>query len=241
MFSIFDGHGGDSVSDYLESKYSTHIFEKLLENDIITSDNEEYFKTIEKEITNGIHEVDNNIIKMDTARIYTGSTLCSAVIQNNKYLTIANVGDSRAVACDSQGNCITLTRDHKPSDEKEKQRIEDAGGAVTQIGEDCERVQGILAMTRSMGDASLKARKFLIVDPDVMTYHLTKDNFRFIIIASDGLFDVFEDEELIQKVNLYLQTNGNESFPKLAHFLCLEAINHGTEDNISVLIIKLSL
>uniref|UniRef100_A0AC34GBE1 PPM-type phosphatase domain-containing protein n=1 Tax=Panagrolaimus sp. ES5 TaxID=591445 RepID=A0AC34GBE1_9BILA len=240
IFSIFDGHGGDSVADYLESKYSSHIFEKVSTN-ITVTDEEKYLKNIEEEITKCIHEVDEKIIEMDTARIYTGSTLCSAVIQNNKYLTIANVGDSRAIACDFQGNCVTLTRDHKPSDEKEKKRIEEAGGVVTQDGEDCERVQGILAMTRAMGDASLKARKYLIVDPDVTTYDLTKDKFRYIIIASDGLFDEFEDDELIQRTNLYLQDNGNESFSKLAHFLCLDAINHGTEDNVSVLIVKLLL
>uniref|UniRef100_A0AC35GP85 PPM-type phosphatase domain-containing protein n=1 Tax=Panagrolaimus sp. PS1159 TaxID=55785 RepID=A0AC35GP85_9BILA len=240
IFSVFDGHGGDSVADYLESNYSSHVSTNILKN-VAATDNENNFETTKKKITGCIHEIDRDIIKKDTSRIYTGSTLCSAVIQNNKYLTVANVGDSRAIASDSQGNCVVLTKDHKPSDAKEKQRIKEAGGVVTQEGEDCERVQGILAMTRSIGDASLKARKFLIVDPDVKTYDLTKEKFRYIIIASDGLFDVFEDEEIIQKANLYLKTNENQLFPKLAWFSCKDAIKHGTEDNVSILIIKLFL
>uniref|UniRef100_A0AC34FZP1 PPM-type phosphatase domain-containing protein n=1 Tax=Panagrolaimus sp. ES5 TaxID=591445 RepID=A0AC34FZP1_9BILA len=178
---------------------------------------------------------------MDTARIYTGSTLCSAVIQNNKYLTIANVGDSRAVACDSQGNCITLTRDHKPSDLKEKQRVEDAGGVILQFKNDVERVQGILAMTRSVGDATLKPNEVVISDPDVKTYDLSKQQFRYIILASDGLFDVVSNEEVIQMANSYIQIHGSSALSKVANILCTEALRRGSLDNVSVLVLKLVL
>lgn len=43
----------------------------------------------------------------------------------------ANVGDSRAVLCSSAGqNIVALSRDHKPSDVDEYNRIIKAGGQI---------------------------------------------------------------------------------------------------------------
>lgn len=48
--------------------------------------------------------------------LFSGSTLISAILEKNRFLTVVNVGDSRAVACDSLGRAIALSADHKPSD-----------------------------------------------------------------------------------------------------------------------------
>ena len=46
---------------------------------------------------------------------------------------IANVGDSRAIISQNDGNSrYSLTRDHKPSDKLEQKRITEAGGKVYQ-------------------------------------------------------------------------------------------------------------
>ena len=46
---------------------------------------------------------------------------------------IANVGDSRAAMSSNLGTIITtLSEDHKPNDEKETKRINDAGGKIYQ-------------------------------------------------------------------------------------------------------------
>lgn len=47
---------------------------------------------------------------------FAGSTLISVILEKNRFLTVINVGDSRAVACDSFGSAIALSADHKPSD-----------------------------------------------------------------------------------------------------------------------------
>jgi len=46
---------------------------------------------------------------------------------------VANVGDSRAVICRG-GDAIAVSRDHKPDQTDEKQRIEEAGGFVMWAG-----------------------------------------------------------------------------------------------------------
>jgi serine/threonine protein phosphatase PrpC len=48
--------------------------------------------------------------------IILGSTLISAIFEQNRYLTVVNVGDSRAIACDKNGRVRLLSKDHKPSD-----------------------------------------------------------------------------------------------------------------------------
>jgi hypothetical protein len=46
---------------------------------------------------------------------------------------VANLGDSRALLSeDSSNRLYALTRDHKPSDPIERDRIENAGGSVYQ-------------------------------------------------------------------------------------------------------------
>lgn len=46
----------------------------------------------------------------------SGSTLISVILERNRFLTVINIGDSRAVACDITGNAVPLSIDHKPSD-----------------------------------------------------------------------------------------------------------------------------
>lgn len=101
-------------------------------------------------------------------RYVAGTTALIAVLEGSK-LTVANVGDSRGVMCDSKGKAIPLSYDHKPDLPHERKRIEDAGGNIKFT--DIWRVQGKLAMSRAMGDSHLKP-KFVIADPDVLTFDL---------------------------------------------------------------------
>ena len=69
---------------------------------------------------------------------------------HGKDLYVANVGDSRCVL--SYGELTKpLTRDHKPTDPEEAERIYDAGGYI----ED-GRTNGSLALSRAIGDLKYK-------------------------------------------------------------------------------------
>ncbi len=54
-------------------------------------------------------------------------TTCLVALLSEKELTVANVGDSRAVLCDKDGNAVPLSHDHKPYHLKERRRIKKAG------------------------------------------------------------------------------------------------------------------
>lgn len=57
-------------------------------------------------------------------------TTCLIALLSDKELTVANVGDSRGVLCDKDGNAIPLSHDHKPYQLKERKRIKRAGELV---------------------------------------------------------------------------------------------------------------
>lgn len=96
-----------------------------------------------------------------------------------RVLYTANVGDARAVLC-RNGKALRLSYDHKGSDENEGKRIANAGGLVLN-----NRVNGVLAVTRALGDAYLK---------DLVTGHpyttetvIQPEADEFVILACDGV------------------------------------------------------
>lgn len=95
-----------------------------------------------------------------------------------RVLYCANAGDARGVLCRG-GKSVRLTYDHKGSDKQEAKRITDAGGFVMS-----GRVNGVLAVTRSLGDSSMK--EFVVGSPYTTETELGEDD-EFLILACDGV------------------------------------------------------
>lgn len=95
-----------------------------------------------------------------------------------RVLYCANAGDARGVLCRA-GKAVRLTYDHKGTDKQEAKRIMDAGGFVMS-----GRVNGVLAVTRSLGDSAMK--EFVVGAPYTTETDLS-DEDEFIILACDGV------------------------------------------------------
>lgn len=160
-----------------------------------------------------------------------GTTALIAILEGSK-LVVANVGDSRGVMCDSKGNAIPLSFDHKPQQKRESKRIEEAGGVITFNG--VWRVAGILATSRALGDYPLKDRRLVIADPDVLTFELADHRPQFLVLASDGLWDAFSNEEAVAFIRDRLAEPHHG-----AKSITLQAYYRGSLDNITVLVINL--
>ncbi|KAJ8670286.1 hypothetical protein QAD02_001545 [Eretmocerus hayati] len=160
-----------------------------------------------------------------------GTTALLAIIEDNK-LIVANVGDSRGVMCDSKGNAIPLSFDHKPQQQRERNRIIKAGGSVSFNG--VWRVAGILATSRALGDYPLKDKKFVIAEPDILTFDLDDHNPIFLLLASDGLWDTFSNEEAVS----FIKERVDEP-----HFgaksITLQSYFRGSLDNVTVVVVNL--
>ncbi|XP_076837220.1 protein phosphatase, Mg2+/Mn2+ dependent, 1Lb [Brachyhypopomus gauderio] len=229
IFGIFDGHGGEAAAEYarthlpeiLKQHLQTH--EKEKENSVLS-----YQSILEQQILN----VDKEMLEKLSASYDEAGTTCLVALLSDKELTVANVGDSRGVLCDKDGNAVPLSHDHKPYQLKERKRIKKAGGFISFNGS--WRVQGILAMSRSLGDYPLKNLNVLVPDPDVLTFDLDKLQPEFMILASDGLWDAFSNEEAVR----FVKDRLNEP-----HFgaksIVLQSFYRGCPDNITVMVVKL--
>ena len=118
-----------------------------------------------------------------------GCTGCVAFVEigfgGKTTLHVANLGDTRCVLS-KKGKACRLSRDHKPTEPDEQKRILAAGGIIKN-----GRVQGSLAVSRAFGDFLYKARG-VIATPEVDKYEIGEED-QFIVIATDGLWDVVDD------------------------------------------------
>lgn len=172
---------------------------------------------------------------------YSGTTAITVLIRN-RVCICANVGDSRAII--GRFNDIwfpvELSHDHKPNDKVEKMRIIEAGGRVEPfqenngqfIGPDRvwlqhEQLPG-LAMSRSIGDL-VAAHVGVISEPEVIIHELSPQD-KFLIIASDGIWEFISSHHCIRIISEYYETNNLE---KACDALMAEAIKHwNAEDNV---------
>jgi len=107
-----------------------------------------------------------------------GITIVIPPSNSRRVLYCANAGDARGVLC-RRGKAVRLTYDHKGSDRQEAKRITDAGGFVLS-----GRVNGVLAVTRSLGDSSMK--EYVVGAPYTTETELC-DEDEFLILACDGV------------------------------------------------------
>lgn len=141
-----------------------------------------------------------------------------------RVLYTANVGDARIVLC-RNGRALRLSYDHKGSDENEGRRVASAGGLILN-----NRVNGVLAVTRALGDAYMK---------DLVTGHpyttetvIQADQDEFLILACDGLWDVCSDQEAVDLIRQI--QDPQEASKKLVD----HALARFSTDNLSCMVVR---
>ncbi|KAG9406951.1 hypothetical protein AC1031_003276 [Aphanomyces cochlioides] len=265
-FGVFDGHGGDRASRYCAEFTFKRIHDRL-QKYVPSSVTEASEGTLVPVIRQAILELDAEFCEFSAAQlrfgkangnkkfplcgIEDGTTLVIAMIRDD-HVYVANVGDSRAVLCqmDSRGKtkAVPLSKDHKPEVPSERERIEAKGGKVTGLfcGNrppgfalntwpfnrmvDVPRVDGILSMTRAIGDATMKPP--LTADPDIVTHPLGPTD-KYLILACDGLWDVISNAKAAKIACR------SPSAQAAASTLCKYAMQKGSQDNVTVLVVDL--
>ena len=94
-----------------------------------------------------------------------------------------------------------------------------------------KRVMGLLGVTRSFGDNSIK--KFVIAEPYISSVEMTPE-CSFAVIGCDGVFDVLSDEDVCAIVKQCIQQNNSQNS---ARQLVEEALHRDSRDNISAIVI----
>uniref|UniRef100_A0A0E0BY96 protein-serine/threonine phosphatase n=1 Tax=Oryza meridionalis TaxID=40149 RepID=A0A0E0BY96_9ORYZ len=215
LFGVFDGHGGPRAAEYLKE----NLFENLLKHpEFLTDTKLAISETYQKTDTDFL-ESESNAFRDD------GSTASTAVLVGG-HLYVANVGDSRAVVSKA-GKAMALSEDHKPNRSDERKRIENAGGVVIWAG--TWRVGGVLAMSRAFGNRLLKP--FVVAEPEIQE-ELVNEDLECLVLASDGLWDVVENEEAVSLAK-------TEDLPEsVARKLTEIAYSRGSADNITCIVVQ---
>ncbi|XP_011702473.1 PREDICTED: probable protein phosphatase 2C T23F11.1 [Wasmannia auropunctata] len=194
FFAVYDGHGGAAMAQHAGKHLHEYITRRseYKEGDIVNA-MQQGFLELDK-------AMQNNAALRDE---HAGTTVISLLVKDN-ILYSANAGDSRAVACVS-GRAVPLSRDHKPTLKEERKRIEAAGGFV-----EYKRVNGNLALSRALGDFIFKRNdhkppqeQIVTAFPEVQQFTVD-ENWEFVVLACDGIWDVMTSEEVVQFVRARL-------------------------------------
>ncbi|KAI8919350.1 phosphatase 2C-like domain-containing protein [Powellomyces hirtus] len=231
-FAIFDGHAGKSAADWcgthMHENFETVLHENptmpvpdLLNKSFLLTDRQLGER---KGSYSGCTAVVGYIRTEERPLTDDGESANGKQTRRRRVLYTANAGDARAVLC-RDGKAIRLSYDHKGSDPAEAKRIVESGGFVMN-----NRVNGVLAVTRSLGDISMK--EWVIGSP-YTTETVLDENDGFLILACDGIWDVCSDQTATDLIRDVMD-------PQQASEDLLDyALENFSTDNLSVMIVRL--
>lgn len=220
---IFDGHGpwGHHVAkrvrksvpasllcNWQETLASTSLdldFEMDVDRNLRRFDiwKQSYFKTYAA--------VDQELKHHPGIDSFRSGTTAVTIVKQGEHLVIANVGDSRAVLATTSDDGhlvpLQLSIDFKPNLPQEAERIAESKGRVFSLHDEPAvyriwRPNGEtpgLALSRALGDFCLKDFGLISV-PDV-TQRIITSRDKFVILATDGVWDVISNQEAVQIVS----------------------------------------
>ncbi|CAI5728423.1 unnamed protein product [Peronospora effusa] len=217
FYGIFDGHGGEGAADYCVQAMCQNVIRE-------PSFNKEPVEALK----NGFLRTDQEYLQLASRKNSEDGTTAVVVLTQGDEMFVAHAGDSRAVLVHCCGKVSVLTSDHKPNRPDERRRIQELGGSVIFWG--VWRVEGILAVSRAIGDRMLKP--FVVAEPEVKTFTRTEAD-RYVVLASDGVWDTVSNDDVAQLVLKY------EDPQAAAQRIMEEAYARGSMDNICAMVIDL--
>lgn len=226
-FGIFDGHRGAAAAEFssraVPAVLQTLGFTGSPANALV----EAFLRTdtaFRKELAS--YRKSNRCIQKDW---HPGCTAIAAIVSGNK-LFVANSGDCRAILCRA-GNPIALSKDHVASCLQERERVIRQGGQVHWQVDTWRVGLPALQVTRSIGDDDLKPA--VTAEPEITENTLHAED-EFLVMASDGLWDVMSSLDVINIIKDTVKEAG-----MCSKRLATEAVERGSKDNITVIVVFL--
>ena len=186
--------------------------------------------------------------------MHSGST-SALLFLINETLICSNIGDSQCYLFNCSNEDLwtfeSLAKIHKPSDEEEKKRIIENGGEVHPYYDEYGIYEGPdrvykknktypgLSLSRSIGDLVAKDIG-IISDPDIIVKKID-ENSKFIVLGSDGLWDVIKPYDVSRIVRIYFKKGDIDGACKI---LLNKAVqkwkkNNEERDDITIIVIFL--
>ena len=207
LYIVADGMGGHNAGDFA-SRFSVERFVNLIrESKVRTpiSAIEAALKTTNEEL----------IAKAKTQREYEGmgTTFVMATLLSDGYLLIANIGDSRLYIVNDR--IQQITEDHS------------LVGEMVRNGE-LKKDEARFHPQKNVVLRALSTRT--VVSPDF--YKIRVNRGDYILLCSDGLWEMVEEGELLKLVSEY------EDVSDIAEKMVFMANENGGKDNITIILMK---
>jgi len=203
LFLVLDGHGGSGVAEAASSMLPRKIaqaLEKLITEKGVTG--QEARDLLDEAMSQGFASMEEESIKMFKDGKGDSSGACAVCVvmtdTDGKYvLSVANVGDCRAVVARKEGAKylgVSLTKDHRATVPTEKTRIESFGGQVKD-----KRALGDLIPSRTLGDIKTKNKcpGAVSAEPELSRHEVLYREDAALVIASDGLWDELKNAKVM--------------------------------------------
>ncbi|XP_024980467.1 probable protein phosphatase 2C 27 isoform X2 [Cynara cardunculus var. scolymus] len=224
-FPVFDGHGGKGASHFVRDHLPRIIVEDA-----------NFPLELEEVVMRSFMETDAAFAKScSTERSLSSGTTALTAMIFGRSLLVANAGDCRAVLS-RNGLAFEMSKDHRPCCHKERVRVESLGGFV----ED-GYLNGQLGVTRAIGNWHIKGLKEsgeqvgpLSAEPELKLVTLTKED-EFLIIGSDGIWDVFRNQNAVDFIRRRLQDHNDVK--RCCKDMVEEAMKRGAIDNLTVVVV----
>jgi serine/threonine protein phosphatase PrpC len=222
--AVFDGHSGKELSEFSSANLLQQVSACLQQFPLDPG----------RALVEALDNLDT-MARQSMPECTAGTTACVVYVTPTSLVT-SNVGDSRAILLRSGAQTLDLSRDHKPSDKSEEDRILRSGGFVTrpEQGDGVHRVMGRLSLSRALGDWDM--RPWVSSMPDI-TIHNRSPQDEYIVLATDGVWDVLSSGEVDQMLKGTLR-QGHRPQKALERVLN-ECRKRGSGDNITIVLADL--
>ena len=236
IFCVMDGHG---VNGHLVSRYVMKYINLFFKNNkkMNSSNNNEdavYYRLKKGDchiLKRLFRHAERDLDKKSAIDANFSGTTCVMVLQIGERILCSNIGDSRAIMVKTGNIIVPLSIDQKPNDPEESKRIIQNGGEISQYEEDGEKsgpyrvwkkgeVYPGIAMSRSVGDF-VATTLGVIPEPKFIEEKIDSD-CKFIVIASDGVWEFLENERVAEIVWPYYKNDDPDG-------ACKELIKESTE------------
>eukprot|EP00879_Flechtneria_rotunda_P000146 GHRR01000213.1.p1 GENE.GHRR01000213.1~~GHRR01000213.1.p1 ORF type:complete len:631 (+),score=184.85 GHRR01000213.1:186-2078(+) len=211
MFAVYDGHQGDAASIHCVKSLHKHLHAQLhteLQQAQAAGLPATPDDVMEAALLQAFRLTDGELREMPLVS-NSGSTATVALVTPSN-IHLAWVGDSRAVVL-ADRQAVACTREHRADYKPEQDRVVAAGGRV--FFNSGLRVMGVLATTRAIGDYDLRSYG-VVPEPEFINVP-RQGGAEFLVLASDGLWDVISNEEVYDYAQKALrkvqQKNGTRS------------------------------
>eukprot|EP00891_Asterochloris_glomerata_P003383 jgi/Astpho2/3383/e_gw1.00054.24.1_t len=219
LLAVFDGHRGSEAAAFaarevqrsLERRWQSRTANDLLQRCFLDLDADFRQRT--------------SRMGSDAAGERRWPGCCAlALLVWQDLLLIANAGgEGQSI------KALQLTADHSAASPSERARVEAAGARVDWRVNSWRVGPAGLQVTRSIGDADVKAQGVTAL-PEVAVHQLAQHD-EFVVLASDGLWEKVSNEDMVTLIQDTVKQ------PDMAaKRLATEAMTRGSNDNITVIV-----